>query len=66
MKHKKTWQDYLFNLVVACGILYYVLRLSEPGRTAIDWAVIALVAGAILWNVVQAGRHLFLIKPSEG
>jgi hypothetical protein len=38
--------------------MYYVLDLSQSGRTAIDWAVIGLVSAAILWNLVQLGRRL--------
>jgi hypothetical protein len=55
---KNSWQRYLVNFVLACGVMYYVLDLSSPGRTTIDWIVIAAVAGAISWNVAQALRNL--------
>ena len=51
--------SFLINGALACGVLFYVLRLSSKGRTAIDWIVIALVCAAILWNVVKLGRILF-------
>ncbi|MCP3915570.1 MAG: hypothetical protein GY711_08455 [bacterium] len=47
---------YAGRAAIACGVLYYVLRLSSSGRTAIDWAVIGLVGGALLWSLVQLGR----------
>ena len=49
---------YLVNAVLASGVMYFVLDLSSSGRTAIDWTVIGLVAGAILFNLVQLGRRL--------
>jgi xanthosine utilization system XapX-like protein len=52
-------KSYLVNAALACGVLYYVLDLSAAGRTAIDYAVIGLVALAILWNLVQLGRRLY-------
>jgi hypothetical protein len=61
---KNSWQRYLVNFVLACGVMYYVLDLSSPGRTVIDWVVIAAVAGAISWNIAQAVRYL--INKSAG
>lgn len=55
----KSKGSYLLNGALACGVLYYVLRLSSEGRTAIDWVVIALVCAAILWNVVKLGHILY-------
>ena len=55
---KKKPPLYLVNAGLASVVLYYVLDLSRSGRTAIDWTVIGLVVGAILWNLVQLGRRL--------
>lgn len=49
---------YLVNTGLACGVLYYVLDLSRPGRGLVDWTVIGLVVAAILWNLFQLGRRL--------
>jgi hypothetical protein len=46
------------NACMASVVLYYVLDLSSSGRTWIDYAVITLVVGAILWNVVQLSIKL--------
>jgi FtsH-binding integral membrane protein len=46
------------NACMASVVLYYVLDLSSSGRTWVDFAVITLVVGAILWNLVQLGRKL--------
>ncbi|MCP4092715.1 MAG: hypothetical protein GY747_04630 [Planctomycetes bacterium] len=51
--------SFLINGALACGVLFYVLRLSDVDRTAIDWTVIALVCAAILWNVVKLGHILY-------
>lgn len=50
--------SYLVYAALACGVLYYVLELSSSGRTFVDFTVIALVVGAITWNLVQLGRRL--------
>jgi hypothetical protein len=55
---KKSSKSYLVNTVLACGVLYWVLDLSRGERTVIDWAVIGLVVGAIVWNLVQLGLRL--------
>jgi hypothetical protein len=56
MKNRRSY--YVVNGALASGVLYYVLDLSSSGRTLIDWAVITLVVGAILFNLVQLGRRL--------
>ncbi len=56
---KKRPGSYLVNAALASGVLYYVLDLSQAGRTAVDFVVIALVVGAILWNFIQLGRRLY-------
>ena len=43
--------------LVALAALYFVLDLSAGDRGWIEFVVIALVCGAILWNVVQLGRR---------
>lgn len=55
---KKKPDSYLALAVLASGVMYFALRLSRSGRTAIDWTVIGLVAAAIGWNLVQLGRRL--------
>ena len=57
MKQKKL-PMYVVNACLASVVMYYVLRLSASGRTAIDWTVIGLVTTAILFNLVQLGRRL--------
>ncbi|MEZ4456148.1 MAG: hypothetical protein R2882_06305 [Gemmatimonadales bacterium] len=49
---------YAVNGLLAAGVLYWVLDLSASGRGPIDYAVIALLGLAILWNLVGLGRHL--------
>jgi hypothetical protein len=56
---QKNKGSYLVNGALASVVLFYVLRLSSEGRTAIDWLVIALVCAAILWNVVKLRLILF-------
>jgi hypothetical protein len=49
------------NALLASGVMYWVLDLSRPGRTAVDWAVIGLVGLAIAWHLLQLGRRLHAI-----
>lgn len=49
---------YTVNGALASGVLFYALRLSAPGRGAIDWIVIGLAGCAALWNLAQLGRRL--------
>ncbi len=51
--------SYVVNGALACGALYYALRLSASGRTGIDYAVISLVCLAIVWNLAQLSRRLY-------
>ncbi len=53
---KKT--SYVVNGCLASVVLYFVLDLSSSGSTLIDYAVIALVAAAISYNVAQLARKL--------
>jgi hypothetical protein len=50
--------SYVINGCLAGAGLYFVLDLSASGRGPIDYAVIAAVSLAILWNVVQLSRRL--------
>ena len=50
---------YTAYVAIACGALYYAQRLSQPGRTVIDWIVMGLIAVAIVWNMVQLNRKLY-------
>lgn len=51
-------KSYVVLAALACGVMYYVLRLSTAGRGFVDWVVIGLVATAVLWSLVQLGRRL--------
>lgn len=50
--------SYGVNGLLASGVLYYALKLSEGDRGTVDYVVIGLVVAAILWNVVQLSRRL--------
>ena len=54
---KKRRSTYLVNAALASDVLYWALDLSRSGRTFVDWTVITLVAGAVLYNLVQLGRR---------
>ena len=54
---KKT-TSYVVNGCLASAVLYFVLDLSSSGRGWIDYGVIVLVVGAIVYNVVQLARRL--------
>ena len=58
-------RNYLLHTVIASAAMFYALRLSSAGRTAIDWAVIALIAAAILWNLVQLARRFLATDASR-
>lgn len=58
MKNPKRPGSFVINGALASGVLFYVFRLSASGRTAIDYTVIGLVVGAILYNIVQLARRL--------
>ena len=51
--------SHLVNAALASGVLYWVQDLSRSGRSVIDWAVIGLVALAILWHLFSLGRRLY-------
>lgn len=48
----------LILALIASAVLFWVLDLSSPGSTLIDWLVIGLVIAAILWNHWHLGRRL--------
>jgi hypothetical protein len=50
--------SFVVNGALASGVLAWAIRLSQAGRTAIDWVVIGLLVCAILFNLVQLGRRL--------
>jgi len=52
-------RSYLINGGLATGTMFFAWNLSRSGRTTIDWIVLALVALAILWNVLGLGRRLY-------
>ena len=54
----KTSRLYLIRACLALGVLYYALRLSAGDRGAVDFAVIAVVVGYLLWSLLQLGRTL--------
>ncbi len=56
---KKQPQSYVVLAALAGGVLYFVLDLSSAGRGPIDYAVIGLVALAVLWNIIQLSRRLY-------
>ncbi|MEZ5319078.1 MAG: hypothetical protein R2752_16880 [Vicinamibacterales bacterium] len=60
---KKNADSFVVNGLLAGAVLYWVIDLSgtEPGRTFIDYAVIGLVASAVLWNIVNLGLRLHRI-----
>jgi hypothetical protein len=45
--------------ILASVVAFYAWRLSATGRGAIDYVVLALIALAVLWNLVQLGRRLY-------
>jgi hypothetical protein len=51
--------SYVVNGALASGVLYWVLRLSSSGRSAVDWVVIGLVVLAVSWNLVRLGQRLY-------
>ncbi len=53
----------LVRALLATGVLYFVLDLSAGDRAVVDWVVIAVVAAAIVVNLVQLVR---LMYPSRG
>ena len=55
----KNQPSYVVNGVLASCALYFVLRLSSSGRTAIDWVVIGLVVLAVAWNLLRLGQRLY-------
>ena len=55
---QKQTRSYVVNSALAVAVLYWALDLSAGDRTLIDWAVIAVVAAAIAWNVIQLSRRL--------
>lgn len=50
--------SYAARAALAGATLYYAQDLSRGDRHAVDWVVLALVAAAIAWNLVQLGRLL--------
>lgn len=60
MKTKKTRRtSYVVNGCLAGAVLFFVLHLSSSGRTVIDFTVIALVLGAIAWNLFKVSQRLY-------
>ena len=60
MKAKKKHRtSYVVNGCLAAAVLYFALHLSSSGRTAVDFVVIALVLGAIGWNVFKLSQRLY-------
>ena len=55
---KKRRTSYVVNGCLAAAVLYFALHLSSSGRTAVDFVVIALVLGAIAWNVFKLSQRL--------
>ena len=56
MKNKQAL--YVVYLVLASVVMYYVLNLSQSGRTLFDWSVNGLVSCAILWTLIRLERRL--------
>lgn len=52
---KPAWS---IRALLAGGVLFFVVRLSAGDRGSVDYVVIALLLGAILWNIVRLARRL--------
>jgi hypothetical protein len=50
--------SYLVRCGLACGVMYWVLHLSQSGRSILGWVMLGLVALAILWNLTKLGQRL--------
>ena len=50
--------SHVAGALIAGGILFYAIRLSAPGRGAVDWIVIGIAAIAVLWNVTRFSASL--------
>lgn len=57
---KKSPQSYVLLAALASGVLYFVLDLSAAGRGPVDYVVIGLVVLAVVWNIIQLSRRLYL------
>lgn len=51
-------RSYLVLAALGCGVLFFAYDLSRGDRGPVDWVVLGLVSGAILWNLIQLGRRL--------
>lgn len=58
--------SYVVNGCLAAAVLYFVLDLSSPGRSAVDYVVIALVVGAITWNLFRLSQRLHRSNGAKG
>lgn len=56
----------LARAVLSGAVLFYVAELSLGDRNVIDWSVIALVGGAVLWNLLHLGRRLRRVGGRKG
>lgn len=54
----KRHSSYVVNGCLAGAVLYFALHLSSPGRTVVDFVVIALVLSAIAWNLFKLSQRL--------
>ncbi|MCP5024359.1 MAG: hypothetical protein GY930_21640 [bacterium] len=59
MNKSKRSCSYAVSSVIASVALFYAIRLSALGRTAIDWVVMGLVICALLYSLAQLTRRLY-------
>ncbi len=59
MNKSKRSGSYAASSVIASVVLFYAIRLSASGRTAIDWVVMGLVICALLYSLAQLTRRLY-------
>jgi len=52
-------RSYVVLAILASVAAFYAWRLSASGRGTVDYVVLALIAAAVLWNLVQLGRRLY-------
>jgi len=55
---KRPPRSYLVNGGLASAVAYFAIDLSRSGRGVVDWVVLALIFGAVSWNLVQLGGRL--------
>ena len=65
-EEKKRPTFFVVNACLASVVLCYVLDLSSPGRTLVDFVVIGLVLAAICWNLFQVSRRLYPEHGAKG